>query len=198
MERYPREGGPPGERGPQQPPRHGIASFACCTPGSAWIVHCVLRCVEAQSRTAWSYVLKLHGRTQWYMGSATVKFELLSPSRSRLSLDAKFSRRHASARPERATRPWCPEWPKLRDNHRILWLGHQVSYTHYLPWPGDQPGRPSWPWKCAYVRSTAMPRGRVRVLRGGIGGKLKCDFFVLSVPAAVGHCFMSILTHPNR
>ena len=43
-----------------------------------------------------------------------------------------------------------------------------------------------------------MPRGRVRVLRGGIGGKLKCDFFVLSVPAAVGHCFMSILTHPNR
>ena len=43
-----------------------------------------------------------------------------------------------------------------------------------------------------------MPRGRVRVLRGGIGGKLKCDFFVLSVPAAVGHRFMSILTHPNR
>ena len=43
-----------------------------------------------------------------------------------------------------------------------------------------------------------MPRGRVRVLRGGIGGKLRCDFFVLSVPVAVGHCFMSILTHPNR
>ena len=42
-----------------------------------------------------------------------------------------------------------------------------------------------------------MPRGRVRVLRGGIGGKLNCDFFVLSVPAAVGHCFMSILTHPK-
>ena len=87
---------------------------------------------------------------------------------------------------------------KLRDSHRILWLGHQVPYTHYLPWPGGQPGRPSWPWKCAHVRSTAMPRGRVRVLRGGIGGNLKCDFFVLSVPAAVGHCFMSILTHPNR
>ena len=38
----------------------------------------------------------------------------------------------------------------------------------------------------------------VRVLRGGIGGKLKCGFCVLSVPAAVGHRFMSILTHPDR
>ena len=45
-----------------------------------------------------------------------------------------------------------------------------------------------------------MPRGRGRVLRGGIaiGGSLKCDFCVLSVPAAVGHRFMSILTRPNR
>ena len=94
--------------------------------------------------------------------------------------------------------PWRFARPILRDNGRVLGLGHQVPYTHYLPWPGDQPGRPSWPWKCAYVRSTAMLRGRVRALRGGIGGKLKCDFFVLSVPAAVVHSFMSILTHPNR
>ena len=43
-----------------------------------------------------------------------------------------------------------------------------------------------------------MPRGRVRVLRGGIGGKVKRDFCVLSVPAAVGHRFMSVLTRPNR
>ena len=43
-----------------------------------------------------------------------------------------------------------------------------------------------------------MRRGRVPVLRGGIGGKLKCDFFVLSVPAAVGHRFMSSITHHNR
>ena len=42
-----------------------------------------------------------------------------------------------------------------------------------------------------------MPRGRVWVLRGagGIGGKLKWgDFCVLSVPAAVGHRYLSILT----
>ena len=82
--------------------------------------------------------------------------------------------------------PWRLVRPKLRDNHRILWLCHQVPYINYLPWPGDQPGRPSWPWKCAYVRSTDMPCGRVRVLRGGIGGKLQCDFFVLSVPARCG------------
>ena len=43
-----------------------------------------------------------------------------------------------------------------------------------------------------------MPRGRVQVLRGGVGGKPKCDFCVLSGPAAAGHRFMSILTHPNR
>ena len=46
--------------------------------------------------------------------------------------------------------------------------------------------------------ATGMPRGRGRVLRGGIGGLLKCDFCVLSVPAAVGHRFMSILTRPDR
>ena len=45
-----------------------------------------------------------------------------------------------------------------------------------------------------------MRRGRVPVLRGagGIGGKLKCALFVLSVPAAVGHRFMSSITHHNR
>ena len=43
-----------------------------------------------------------------------------------------------------------------------------------------------------------MRRGRVQVLRGGIGGQVICDFCVLSVPAAVGHRFMSILTRPNR
>ena len=86
----------------------------------------------------------------------------------------------------------------LRDGGRVSGLVHHVPYTHYLPWLGDQPGRPSWTWKCAHVRSTGMPRGRGRVLRGGIGGLLKCDFCVLSVPAAVGHRFMSILTRPDR
>ena len=123
---------------------------------------------------------------------------ITTPRRSRDPLPASFAPSCTAVTAVTAGAPWRLVRPKLRDNHRILWLGHQAPYTHYLPWPGGQTGRPSWPWKCAHVRSTAMPRGRVRVLRGGIGGKLKCDFFVLSVPAAVGHCFMSILTHPNR
>ena len=43
-----------------------------------------------------------------------------------------------------------------------------------------------------------MPRGRVRVLRGGFSGLLECSLRVVSVPAATGHRFMSILTRPNR
>ena len=84
---------------------------------------------------------------------------------------------------------------------RILPGEVELSKSCLFPLPSpplDHPGRPSWPWKCAHVRSTAMPRGRVRVLRGGIGGSLKCDLCVLSVPAAVGHRFMSILTRPDR
>ena len=125
----------------------------------------------------------------------------IAPSRSREKVPKSFPPSHTGVTAVTAVTagaPWRFARPILRDNGRVLGLGHQVPYTHYLPWPGDQPGRPSWPWKCAYVRSTAMLRGRVRVLRGGIGGKLRCDFFVLSVPAAVGHCFMSILTRPNR
>ena len=37
------------------------------------------------SRTAWSCVHRLHGRTQWYVLSAAVKFEDISPSRSRMA-----------------------------------------------------------------------------------------------------------------
>ena len=106
-------------------------------------------------------------------------------------------RRHACAPRARDT-PVAARMTKTERRPRLLRPGHQAPYTHHLPWPGDQPGRPSWPWKCAHVRSTGMPRGRGRVLRGGIGGSLKCDFCVLSVPAAVGHRFMSILTRPNR
>ena len=121
-----------------------------------------------------------------------------TPSRSRLSLDAEFSRRHASARPERATRPWCPEWPKLRDNHRILWLGHQVLYTHHLPWPGEQPGRPSWPWKCAHVRCRSLLGLTPRLCAHGYIHTYVYMSRVPSVPVVVGHCFMNVWTHPDH
>ena len=109
-----------------------------------------------------------------------------------------MSHRGDRGEPVTAGVPWRLDRPMLRDDGRVLRLAYAVLYAHYLPWPGDQPGMPSWPWKCAHVRSAAKRRGRVRVLRGGIGGKFKCEFFVLSVPAAVGHRFMSIITRPNR
>ena len=126
--------------------------------------------------------------------SVSVKSAHTAPSRSRDKLTKSFPPSRTAVTAVTAGAPWHFERPILRDDGRILGLGHLVPYTHYLPWPGDQPGRPSWPWKCAHVRSAAIPRGRVRVLRGGIGGQLNCGFCVLSVPAAVGRRFMSILT----
>ena len=61
-------------------------------------------------------------------------------------------------RSRRTTHPWRHEWPKLRDNHQILWLGHHIPCIHHLPWPGDRPGRPSWPLRGAPVRSRTLHR----------------------------------------
>mgnify|MGYP003332416742 CR=1 FL=1 len=45
-----------------------------------------------------------------------------------------------------------------------------------------------------------MPRGRVRVLRGGIGGQFKCDFLCLERPCGCGPSFYEYgtLGRPNR
>ena len=137
-------------------------------------------------------------RTQWCAGTAPVKFEHLSPSRSRLSFDAKLHRCHASARPERTTRPWRPERPKVSDNRRILWLGHQVLYTYHLSWPGDQPGRPSWPWKCAHVRCRSLLGLTPRLRAHGYIHMYVCMSRVPSVSVVVGHCFMNVWTHPDH
>ena len=55
--------------------------------------------------------------------------------------------------------PWRLWRPKLGDNRWISRLCHHVPYTYY-PWPVEQPGRPSWPWRYARVGRTGMPRGR--------------------------------------
>ena len=62
-----------------------------------------------------------------------------------------------------------------------------LFYTQPI-YPGQGTGRERRPGPrdALPYRSTGMPRGRVRVVRGGIGGQFKCDFYVLSVPAAVG------------
>ena len=102
--------------------------------------------VQHNSPMPWSSATKLHRCTQGTPVSAPVKFGHGAPSPSRV----ESPKSRADVTPSRtavtavtAGEPWRLVRPKLRDNHRILWLCHQVPYTHYLSWPGDQPGRPS-------------------------------------------------------
>ena len=95
----------------------------------------------------------------------------IAPSRSREKVPASFSPSRTAVTAVTAGAPWRFARPILRDDGRFLRLGYAVLYTHYLPWPGDSPGRPSWPCWCAHVRSTGMPRGRGWVLEGDSGGK---------------------------
>ena len=69
--------------------------------------------------------------------------------------------------------PWHLVRPMLRGDGRLLMLGYAVLYRHHLPWPGDRPG---YAVLALLTHSRTLhghvPRGRVRVLRSGIGGLL--------------------------
>ena len=78
-----------------------------------------------------------------------MKFEHVTPSRSQLMLNAVRARsvcHRGAVTAVTAGVPWRLVRPMLRDEGRILRLGHDVLYTTHLPWPGDQQGMPSWPW----------------------------------------------------
>ena len=98
-----------------------------------------------------------------------------TPSRSRLRRDAKFNYLTSAVTTVTAGVPWHLVRPMLRGDGRCLRLSYALLYAHHLPWPGDSPGRPSWPCWCAHVRSRTlsmgMSRGRGRVHRGGSGGQ---------------------------
>ena len=153
------------------------------------------------SPTPWSYVGRLHKRTQGTPVSASVKSARVAPRHWRVVVHtsrADVTPSHTGMRPERAAHPWRREWPKLRDNCRVLRLGHHVLYTHHLPWPGDQPGRPSWPWKCAHVRCRSLLGMTPWLLAHGYIHVYMYMSRAPSVPVVVGHCFMNVWTHSDQ
>ena len=72
------------------------------------------------------------------------------------------------------------------------------THTIYLGQGADGEGRPGLGDALTYELHAprASPAGTSRM--GCIGGQVKCDVGGLSVPAALGHRFMSTITRPNR
>ena len=74
------------------------------------------------------------------------------------------------------------------------------THTIYLGQGADGEGRPGLGDALARALTyapRASPAGTYGTM-GCIGGQVKCDVGGLSVPAALGHRFMSTITRPNR
>ena len=108
--------------------------------------HCGKTCWRLISRTAWSYITKLHRHTPHILRSVPVNHGCVSPSHSRDKSPASFQRCHTVVTTVTVGVLWRLVRPTLRDDGRFLRLGYAVLYTHHLPWPGDRQGRPSWPY----------------------------------------------------
>ena len=96
--------------------------------------HYARTCGPDISRTAWSYVkTRISVHSYGPCECTDIRVFTVAPSRSRDIGATSFPPSRAAVTAVTAGAPWRFERPILRYNGRVLGLGHQVPYTHYLP-----------------------------------------------------------------